>query len=422
MLFRNYSIEGKISPFSSHGGINFYIGNNPEATGQFMSPDGVSHSPLKQVSTSILIAEKESGRKLTPQQASRFWYLKSFNFIKNNPVKASLLTIKKGILFWRKEEIPLNENYRFCKTLVPILHFPFISFGLIAPFGLLGIFISLKNRKCRLIILFILLYMISITMFFVSARYRLPIIPFLLIFCSYGLTQIIKWIRNKNKRKLIQFIPLLGLLFIGINLKMKPFESVIDPAVDHNNLGSVYLNQGQLEKAENEFRKVLQLQPNHVQGHFNLGLVYHHKALYQEAVKEYNLAIAQDPQFYPAYHNLGMVYHKLGQNLDAEKTLEKALNLDPESDKTTFGLGELYFNQARYREAQKMFGKTIEMNPTFIEAYYFLGMIYLKESQKEKASEIWEKALTIDPNHTKIIDQRKKLLESHSHSLDSLQN
>ena len=120
---RNYSIEKRFSPFSVQGGLNFYIGNNPEATGRLMSHHGISNSPIDQVKTSIHYAEQESGKKLTPSQASRYWLLKGLIFIRDNPFDAISLYMKKFALFWRKEELPLNIDYHLSKTFASIFRF-----------------------------------------------------------------------------------------------------------------------------------------------------------------------------------------------------------------------------------------------------------------------------------------------------------
>jgi len=87
IIIRNYSIEKRFTP-SALGGINFYIGNNPKATGCFISPHGISISPIEEIKTSIHYAEKESGKRLTPSQASHYWLLKGLKFIKDNPLDA----------------------------------------------------------------------------------------------------------------------------------------------------------------------------------------------------------------------------------------------------------------------------------------------------------------------------------------------
>ena len=129
ITIRNYSIEKSFSPFSVQGGINFYIGNNPEATGTFMTPHGLSSSPIEQVKTSIRYAEKQLGRTLTPSQASRYWLSQGLTFITNNPLDAFSLYLTKCAFFWRKEELPLNVDYSLSRTFLPIFRLPFITFG-----------------------------------------------------------------------------------------------------------------------------------------------------------------------------------------------------------------------------------------------------------------------------------------------------
>jgi superkiller protein 3 len=416
ITIRNYSIEKRLYPFSSHGGINFYIGNNSKATGQFMSPNGISQSPIEQVRSSISYVQKEYGAEISPSKISHYWFNKGLNFIKDSPVQALSITFKKFILFWRKEEIPLNINYHFTKTLVPILKLPWISFGFITPLAIWGIFLSLRRKKdVLLIILYIFSYMISIILFFVCARYRLPVVPFLIIFSSYTLYEYIKSIKMKQFKTILSSIIILIILFAGININFLYFQSLFDPSVDHNNLGTVYIKQGLLNKAILEFNKVIELNPKHVQAHYNLGFAYYKQGQLNKAIIEYQKAIELDQYFYSAYNNLAIIYLNQGLLKNAIQYYKKAITLHPEYDKAHYGLGEIYFRKNQLKEAEIEFKRVIEINPQFIEAYYNLGLIFSKQDKWHEAIIQWQKVLILNSNYELAEKQIKKAREILNH-------
>ena len=189
ITIRNYIIEKKFSS-SATAGVLFYVGNNPKATGYFMplyETYGWS-SAIEGMEASIRFAEEETGKSLTPAQASRYWLTKGLKFYKDDPLDAFSLLSRKFALFWRKEEVAFNIDYPLSRTLAPLYQLPFFSFGFIAPFALLGILLSIKRKDTPVLIsLYALSYMISVIIFFVCARHRLPIVPFLIIFASYAL-------------------------------------------------------------------------------------------------------------------------------------------------------------------------------------------------------------------------------------------
>jgi len=369
---RNYSIEKKFTS-SFVGGINFYIGNNPEATGKFMSPHGISISPIEQVKTSIYYAEKESGKRLTPFQVSRYWLFKGLKFIKDNPLDACVLYMKKFALFWRKEEIPQNINYHLSKTFAPIFRLPFISFGIIAPFAILGIILSLRRKNNIILILFIFSYMASVIIFFVSARYRLPIVPFFIICSSYTLYRFVEMVRAKEVKGITTFGALFILLFVGMNKNFAYFKFF--PTSHHNNLGKTYIMEGRLDEAIVELKRSLSINPYFIEARSNLGNVYLQKGFIEEAIYEYKKALKINPDYADAHTNLGNAYAKSGRLEEAISEFKKALAINPNFAEAYYNLGNAYHNKGMLDMAVSEYKKTIAINPNYAEAHANLGIV-----------------------------------------------
>jgi len=379
---RNYSIEKKFSPFAVQGGINFYIGNNPGATGRFMSPQGISLSPIEQVKTSIHYAEQESGKILTPSQASRYWLFKGLKFIKDNPQGAFFLYIKKCALFWRKEEIPLNIDYTLSKAFVPIFQLPFISFGIIAPFAILGIILSIKRKNTLLLNLFICADIMSVVIFFISERYRLPMVPFLIICSSYTLHRLVEMIQAKQLKGIIILTVPTILLSIGINKDFKDFK--ITPISHYNNLGKIYCKEGELDNAIIALQKALIGDPNFVEAHCNLGIAYFKKGFIKEAIEEYQSALTINPNYAEAHYNLGNAYIKKGRLDDAILEFKKTLAINPNFAEAYTNLGSIYAQKGMFDQAITEFKRALTINPNFAEAHANLGIAYYyKENYKQ---------------------------------------
>jgi len=380
---RNYSIEKRFSPFSVQGGINFYTGNNPKAQGHFMSPHGISISPVEQVKTSIHHAEQESGERLTPSQSSRYWFFKGLQFIKNNPLDALNLYTKKFALFWRKEEIPLNINYSLSKTLVPIFRLPFFSFGIIAPFAILGIILFTRRKSNLLLTLFIFSYMVSVIIFFISARYRLPITPFLIIYSSYTIYHLVEMINAKEVKGITILGVILILIFLGMNKNFAYFEIV--PASHYNNLGKIYCKEGLLDKAIVELRNALSNDPHFVEAHCNLGIAYLRKGLIKGAINEYKKALKINPNYAVAHYNLGNAYVKKGMLDEAIAEFKKVIALNTTFAEAYTNLGSVYAQKGMLDEAIAEFKKVITINPNFAEAHMNLSVAYYYKGNYERA-------------------------------------
>lgn len=85
------------------------------------------------------------------------------------------------------------------------------------------------------------------------------------------------------------------------------------------NKGIEYYKQGKYDQAGEQFKKALELKPNHVYALYGLGNTYYCKAKYDEAVKIYTNAIKINPDYPKVHYSLSLAYSKLGMTRDAEK-------------------------------------------------------------------------------------------------------
>ena len=120
----------------------------------------------------------------------------------------------KTYLFWHGHEVGRNQDLYYARNFSSLLSmllwkssiaFPF---GVLAPLALLGIGLLWREGLHRepgsaLLLLFLLSYALSVVLFFVTARYRLPVVPVLLLFAVHG----VKWcyclVQERQMRPLI---------------------------------------------------------------------------------------------------------------------------------------------------------------------------------------------------------------------------
>ncbi|MGD0336053.1 MAG: glycosyltransferase family 39 protein [Candidatus Omnitrophota bacterium] len=305
---RNYKIEKNFSPFPAQGGLKFYIGNNPQARGIYETLNGISKVPITDVKDSIALAEKEAKKDFNSFQASLYWSKKGLRFIASHPFIFLDLVMRKFILFWNNVEFAPNVNYYFCSTILPVLKLPLFSFGLIAPFSILGIIFvfTQKQEKAYLVIALIFAYILYAIIFFVADRYRIPVVPFLIMLASYAVYNFYLIARNGFKRELIGCLVLLFVLFITINSDFYPINPKNSFTTARRNLGLVY---------------------------YNLGNVYVSKAMMTEAVEHYQKAIELNPGFTEAYNNIILAYYKKNDFNQARnyyyKAISRGLGINP---------------------------------------------------------------------------------------------
>lgn len=81
-------------------------------------------------------------------------------------------------------------------------------------------------------------------------------------------------------------------------------------------LGSIYAKNKQLDKAIEEYKKILEIEPKDKNAHFNLGYLYNLKEDFSTAVKEYEEVLNIDPLDKQAHYNLAIIFYKNLKNDD----------------------------------------------------------------------------------------------------------
>ncbi|WP_297453713.1 hypothetical protein [Persephonella sp.] len=171
---RNYIISKDFVMVSAIGGIHFYIGNSKYATGGYQSIPGIRASAFGHYFDGRNVAEKEIGKKLKPSQVNKFWMKKALNDIISYPKRWLLLEIKKLFLTFHNYDIPNNINKNYLKSKVPLLKLS-TTFGIITFLGLSGFIFSIRKKDFLPVHIFFVAYLLTVLLFFVTDRYRLPL-------------------------------------------------------------------------------------------------------------------------------------------------------------------------------------------------------------------------------------------------------
>lgn len=98
----------------------------------------------------------------------------------------------------------------------------------------------------------------------------------------------------------------------------------------HHNLGTVYADRRELDKAIQEFRIALKLNPFDPRYHSNLGIAYADKGILGDALREFQNVVSIIPNDPLSRYNLGVTYLKTGLLDKAKQEFELALKLNPD--------------------------------------------------------------------------------------------
>ena len=181
----NSAHAGGLMLTSGGSGLNLYSGNNARATGLPAAPAGVRDTPRFEEEDSRRGAEKALGRALTPAQVEGYWAGQATAFVREHPGDFLVLLGRKLQVLWNAYEIPDNYHYAFVrKHFLPLLWLG-VTFAVVAPLALVGLAIPIRRRgPVWGLYLVTLGYLATPLIYYVRARYRLPAIPFLIVFAA----------------------------------------------------------------------------------------------------------------------------------------------------------------------------------------------------------------------------------------------
>ena len=181
VIVRNVAVAGIWTPTSSHGGLNFYIGNSAEATGFYHRIPGIAPDISGQVRDVRRVAEAATGRALSDAEISDYFVDLGLTWIVSHPADAAGLFVKKLAFVFHGQHIALPYSYPFyaydADTILQVLR---VGPWLLMPLGLVGLVVlvrrSAQRRNVLVWVAFVPLYALSVAVFFVAERYRLPLL------------------------------------------------------------------------------------------------------------------------------------------------------------------------------------------------------------------------------------------------------
>ena len=144
-----------------------------------------------------------------------------------------------------------------------------------------------------------------------------------------------------------------------MNTAVVHYQAAVQQAPDfypaHNSLGIRNLQKGDFKAAEEEFRRVLELNANIAQAYINLGNVLYVTRRNQEAKQALEAGLHLFPSSAMGHYLDGSVLARLGESKAAEEQLKTARGLDPKMPQVPITLATLYLQTGREQEATAMF-------------------------------------------------------------------
>jgi Flp pilus assembly protein TadD len=160
-------------------------------------------------------------------------------------------------------------------------------------------------------------------------------------------------------------------------------DQAIQLAVQHH-------QAGRLPDAENLYRQVLAVVPNHPVALHNLGQIAYTVRKYDAAVELLNGSLAAQPNDPNTYNTLGATLFALGRNEESERACRLALQLAPRNAAALANLGNALVGRGDTIAAISAFETAIAIEPNNAIAHDGLGATLLMTGDLQRGWHEWE--------------------------------
>jgi tetratricopeptide (TPR) repeat protein len=197
-------------------------------------------------------------------------------------------------------------------------------------------------------------------------------------------------------------------------------------------------NAGRLQAAEQIYRRILAVEPNHADAwhllgliahrtgshevaaeyigrairlhgnvaayHYNLGNTFKDQGKLPEAVACYRRAGELEPDYVDAHNNLGAALRDLGKLDEAVACLRRVLELKPDYAAAHNNLANVLKDQKKLAEAVACYRRALELKPDFAEAHSNLGVALKEQGKLDEAVACYRRAVELKPDYVEALN------------------
>lgn len=351
---------------STQGGVNFWIGNNPESDGSSAIVPGTRPGWWEGYHDAIAQAEALEGRALRPSEVSRHYTRRAWSWILGSPAESIPHQLWKLRLFLSQAELGNNADERFfAHHFNPLIRFLPTGFALLAPLGLLGLALSLGRAGMARapLALYFTIYSLSVIGFFVCSRFRVPVLPVLAIYAGHTLVFAFDRFRARRMGVLIG----LGAAWVALLLVVRSVPAGVDTS---DSMGLWQLGIHELERGRAE-----------------------------QALPLLERAVAENPRSWFARKDLGLALCLLGRFEPAAEQLEVARSLSSSDVAVLAALVEVHLRAGRPAQAVEVAREAARRRPDLSLGLYEEGRAQVALGDLAAARRAWSAALDLDPEH-----------------------
>ena len=226
----------------------------------------------------------------------------------------------------------------------------------------------------------------------------------------------------------------------------------------YNQRGLMYQARGEIDPAQADFEKSIEVNPQYDLPYVNLGVIAEGKGELAEALAFYLKAVEVNPKYSESYFSCGNIYSQQGRFDTATDYYTRALKIEVQVNPRLYksvvyaSRGAAYFSNRQYHLAFDDFNQALELNPDNTVAldnraiiyssmgytdpaladynkslllksddptsYYNRALFYYNQHQYDLSLADLERALRFDPSHVKALELKQEIEKVRGNSTD----
>jgi tetratricopeptide (TPR) repeat protein len=280
----------------------------------------------------------------------------------------------------------------------------------------LGFWVARRQAWARITAGLVGLYAASVVLFFVTSRFRMPVVPYLSLLAGGGLWWVVGTLRSRPSLRSLR--PLL-VLVAGASIADLNLWGLAEAPVGWARYmeGNAYLKLNKLDSARVCFLDAIRDSQAVSPSLLNLGVIALRQGDTTGALRRYEAARACDSLNAGVWNNLGAVYEWRGETLRAVEAYHRALALRPWAPDPRHNLAGVYFRmgvsalkQGQDSLAVQHLSACLNLEPG-ATAHYNLAVAYGRLGQTSLALTHLDRALDYNPRLEAARQLKKRLLK-----------
>ena len=376
VVARNAIVSHQFALAGSQGGLNLYLGNRDGATGQYLEVPGVRANISGQAEDTKRVAEQAAGRSLTDSEVSAYFAGLATTWMREHPAAAAKLFLKKLALAFNARHQWLDFSYPYyAYDTGSLLRFLIVGPWLLVPLGFAGLArASTRGEKTAGVALsFVPLYAISIAIFFVAERYRLPLLVALCIYSGGALDGLLRAFRSPASdlhppAPAAARLGVVAMLIAGTILAALPFDLPDGRFEERLRLAKVLMNRSDYGAAAIELEEAHLLRPSDTTAEFNLGMALISSGRADEGLRHVKHAVDAGVPMPGARYALASAVLATGDREGAISLLRSYYPEPSDSAESCFRVGLLALDAGAPRVAERYLQRALQLRPGWPEA------------------------------------------------------